>query len=121
MMRPTALSDAVIEQGGRGWRGRDPLERVGGWRLEQLARLRVAQRRRAALIAGDGVVLAHIIEQGGERREHAKVSRNKPQKAGIGGFRAESYAKDPFLRVLTVYFCKPAAATQTAQCAEHRF
>jgi hypothetical protein len=112
-----------------------PLERVGGWRLEQLARLRVAQRRRAALIAvghrpldavdriaGDGVVLAHMIEQGGECREHAKVSRNKPpQKAGIGGFRAGSYAKDPFLRVLTVYFCRPATATQTAQCAEHRF
>jgi hypothetical protein len=72
-------------------------------------------------IAVDGVVLAHIIEQGGECREHAKVLRNKPQKAGIGGFRAESYAKDPFLRVLTVYFCRPAAATQTAQCAKHDF
>jgi hypothetical protein len=96
-----------------------PLERVGGWRLEQLARLRVAQP--VDRIAGDGVVLAHVIEQGGECRQLAKVLRNKPQKAGIGGFRAESYAKDPFLRVLTVYFCRPAAATQTAQCAEHRF
>jgi hypothetical protein len=59
-------------------------ESVGGRRLEQPARLGIAQSRRAAFIAighgaldavdriaGDGVVLAEIIEQGGERRELA--------------------------------------------------
>jgi hypothetical protein len=43
---------------------------------------------------------------------HAKVSRNKhPQKARIGGFGAKTYASNSFLRVLTVYFPRAAAAT----------
>jgi hypothetical protein len=60
------------------------LERVGGRGLEQPARLGIAERRSRAFvagghgaldavdrIAGDGVVLTEIIEQGGERRELA--------------------------------------------------
>jgi hypothetical protein len=43
---------------------------------------------------------------------HAKVSRNKyPHKARIGGFGAKTYASDSFLRVVTVYFRRAAAAT----------
>jgi hypothetical protein len=46
---------------------------------------------------------------------HAKVSRNKyPQRPRIGGFRAKSYASDPFSRVLTVDFPRAAAATPTS-------
>ena len=47
-----------------------------------------------------------------QRELHAKVSRNKyPQNARIGGVGAKTYASDPFLRVLTVYFRRAAAAT----------
>jgi hypothetical protein len=49
---------------------------------------------------------------------HAKVSRDKyPQNATIGGFGAKTYASDSFLRVLTVYFPRAAAATPT--CGEN--
>ena len=77
-------ADAVIEQGGEDGAIADALERIVGRRVEQLAGLGITQCWRAAFvvvghwpldavdrIAGDGVVLAEIIEQGRERRELA--------------------------------------------------
>ena len=77
-------ADAVIEQGGENGAVAHALERVGRRRFQQLARLTVAKRRRAAFIAighrpldavdrvaGDGIALAEVIEQRRQRRELA--------------------------------------------------
>jgi hypothetical protein len=46
---------------------------------------------------------------------HAMISCNKyPQKAPIGGFRAENYANDQLSGVVTVYFRRAAAATPSS-------
>ena len=76
-------------------RSRDALERVRRRRLQQLARLGVAERRRAAFIAvrhrplhavdriaGDGVALAEVIEQRGQGRELAPDAGGR-QLAGL--------------------------------------
>jgi len=68
--------DAVIEQGGQYRAVPYALQRIGGRGLQQPPRLRIAEGRRAACvavghraldavhrIAGDGVVLAQVIEQ----------------------------------------------------------
>ena len=88
-------ADAVIEQGGQDGAIAHALERVRRRRLQQLARLSVAERRRAAFIAirhwplhavhgiaGDGVALAEIIEQRGQRRELAPDAGRR-QSAGL--------------------------------------
>ena len=77
-------ADAVVEQGGENGAIADALEGVFGRRIEQLARLGVAERRRLTFvaighrpldavdrIAGHGIVLTEIVEQGRERRELA--------------------------------------------------
>ena len=77
-------AQAVIEQGSQDGAIAFALERVVWRRFEQLARLRIAERRRAAFvsvrerpfhaidgIAGDGVALAEVIEQRRQRRQLA--------------------------------------------------
>ena len=94
-------TDAVIEQGGQDGAIAHALESIVGRRIEQLAGLGIAERRRAAFIAvghrpldavhriaGDGVLFAEIIEQRRQRREF-------PPDAGIGAARG---TRDPCAR-----------------------
>src|SRR6516165_5388335 len=77
-------ANSVIEQGGQNGAITDTFERVSRRRIEQLARLGIAQRRRRAFIAvchrpldaidriaGHGIALAEIIEERGQGRELA--------------------------------------------------
>ena len=77
---------------------------------------RAASFKRFLCAIPPNILLAPISVATGPRKEisalHAKVSRNKyPHKARIGGYGAKTYASDSFLRVVTVYFRRAAAAT----------
>ena len=88
-------ADAVIEQGGEDGAIAHALERILGRRIEKLAGLSVTQRRRRTFvgiggwpldpvdgIAGDGVMLAQVIEQRRECRELA-ADGGRGQLAGL--------------------------------------